>query len=109
MANNVDQLYRLQAALAHKPLNRTWAKGEILLGLFAAGVGMLVGEWAVARPAQVEWSAAAVAVFLFVLGGYLALAGSRSHLYQSSNELTAFLMEELHRLKNEGSPHEHPR
>jgi hypothetical protein len=48
-------------------------------------------------------------VFLFVLGGYLALAGSRSHLYQSSNELTAFLLEELHRQKNEGSPNEHPR
>jgi hypothetical protein len=109
MANNVDPVSRLRAALGYKPLNRTWAKGEILLGLFAAGVGMLLGVWAVAHPAEVQWSAAAASVFLFVLGGYLALAGSRSHLYQSSNELTAFLLEELHRLKNEGSPHEHPR
>jgi hypothetical protein len=109
MANIPDNAARLRAALGHKPLNRTWAKGEILLGLFGAGAGMLLGEWAVARPTEVEWTAAAASVFLFVLGGYLALAGSRSHLYQSSNELTAFLLEELHRLKNEGSPHEHPR
>jgi hypothetical protein len=109
MANNPDRVSHLHAALGHKRLNRTWAKGEILLGLFAAGVGMLLGEWAVARSVEVEWTAAAASVFLFILGGYLALAGSRSHLYQSSNELTAFLLEELHRLKNEGSPHEHPR
>jgi CHASE2 domain-containing sensor protein len=109
MANTADQLSRLHAALGHKRLNRAWAKGEIVLGLFAAGVGMLLGEWAVSRPAELEWGGAAASVFLFVLGGYLALAGSRSHLYQSNNELTAFLLEELHRLKTEGSPHEHPR
>src|ERR1043166_2501766 len=103
MSKTADQFSRLHAALGHKPLNRTWAKGEILLGLFAAGVGILVGEWAVTRPVEVELSAAAASVFLFALGGYLALAGSRSHLYQSSNELTAFLLEELHRLKTEGS------
>ena len=27
---------------------------------------------------------------LFVLGGYLAMAGHRSHLYQSNNQLIAY-------------------
>ena len=49
MANNVDPISRLRAALGYKPLNRTWAKREILLGLFAAAVGLLLGEWAVAH------------------------------------------------------------
>ena len=32
--------------LGYKPLNRTWAKLEILFGLTAAGIGLLLGNWA---------------------------------------------------------------
>ena len=31
-------------------------------------------------------------VVLFVLGGYLAMAGNRSHLYQSNNLLAAWIV-----------------
>jgi hypothetical protein len=42
-----------------------------------------------------DWSLAGGALVLFVLGWYLALAGHRSHLYQSNNELTAYLAEQI--------------
>jgi hypothetical protein len=45
------------------------------------------------EPQEASWLQAAAGLILFVLGGYLALAGHRSHLYQSSNELTAYLAE----------------
>jgi hypothetical protein len=35
---------------------------------------------------------------LFILGGYLALAGHRSHIYQSNNELAAYLAGEIRTL-----------
>jgi hypothetical protein len=35
---------------------------------------------------------------LFVLGGYLALAGHRSHLYRWNNRNTVFLLDEIRRL-----------
>jgi hypothetical protein len=38
-----------------------------------------------------------------VCARYLALAGRRSHLYQSSNELTAFLVEEIRRGSDKSS------
>src|SRR5947209_3701525 len=91
------RLARLYTALGHNPLSRTWAKAELLLGLAAAGVGLLLGAWAVSRAAEVEWLAAGLGLALFILGGYLALAGHRSHLYQSNNELTALLLEHLQR------------
>jgi CHASE2 domain-containing sensor protein len=103
MSADRQDLARLHAALGYKPLNRAWAKVEIILGLFTAGVGLLLGEWVLPRsPAAVEWGLAAAALTLFVLGGYLSLVGHRSHLYQSKNELTAFLVEEMHRLKAKG-------
>ncbi|MGF1581726.1 MAG: hypothetical protein ACFCD0_20545 [Gemmataceae bacterium] len=37
--------------------------------------------------------ARAFRLLLFILGGYLALAGHRSHIYQSQNDRTAYLME----------------
>ena len=93
----------LHSRLGYQPLNRTWAKLEIFLGLCAAGAGILLGDWALSRPpAQVEWGLAAGGLALFVLGGYLALAGHRSHLYQSSNDPTAFLAEEIRRLRDKG-------
>jgi hypothetical protein len=101
-ANEPQRLARLHAALGYKPLKRTWAEIELLLGLFAAGVGLLLGTWAVSRPAEVEWLPVALGLALFVLGAYLALAGHRSHLYQSSNELTSLLLEHLERLEGKG-------
>ncbi len=98
----LQRLARLHSALGHKPLNRTWAKVEILLGLSAVGLGLLLGAWAVSRPSEPEWTFAAAGLVLFVLGGYLALAGHRSHLYQSNNELAALLLEHLQRLEGKG-------
>jgi hypothetical protein len=37
----------------------------------------------------------AAGLALFVLGGYLAMAGHRSHLYQSNNQLAAYLANEI--------------
>ncbi len=109
MADRRDSVTKLHAALGHKPLNRTWAKLEILLGLIGAGAGILLGQWELARSAEVHTGLVAGALVLFVLGGYLALAGSRSHLYQSNNELTAYLIEEIHRLKEKADLDEHSR
>jgi hypothetical protein len=85
-----NALSELHAALGYKPLNRLWAKLEIVFGLAAAGVGIGLGT------SREMWPIFAVAgLVLFVLGGYLALAGNRSHLYQSNNELIAYLAQEL--------------
>jgi len=97
---NVD-LDKLRAALGYKPLSRGWAKMVILLGLVAVGLGILLGDWIV-HQAGVALELAAVALGLFVLGSYLALAGHRSHLYQSANELTAYLAEEFRRMQQKG-------
>ena len=96
-------LAELHTRLGYKRLNRTWAKAEILLGLFGCGTGLLLGDWALSRPAaEIEWGTVLGALGLFVLGGYFALAGHRSHLYQSENELAALLLEEIRRLKDKG-------
>jgi hypothetical protein len=50
----------------------------------------------------VEWAFAGAGLGLFTLGGYLALAGHRSHRYQSNNELAAYLVEELPRPIDQG-------
>jgi hypothetical protein len=88
-------LSQLREALGHKRLTRSWAKVEILLGLLATGLGLFLGEWAFGRSGDDPWLLAAAGLLLFVLGGYLALAGHRSHLYQSGNELAAYLAEEI--------------
>jgi len=92
-------LWHLGEALGHKPLTRPWAKAEILLGLLASGLGLFLGNWAFDRVGEVSWLQAAIGLLLFVLGGYLTLAGHRSHLYQSSNELAAYLAEEIRSLR----------
>jgi hypothetical protein len=91
-------LSHLREALGHRPLTRPWAKAEILLGLLAACLGIFLGDWAFGRAGESPWSLAAAGLLLFVLGGYLALAGHRSHLYQSNNELAAYLAEEIRSL-----------
>jgi hypothetical protein len=72
----------------------SWAKAELFLGLAAAGGGLLLGVWAASR-AEVEWLAASAGLALFVLGGYLALAGQRSHVYRSNIELESRLIARL--------------
>ena len=89
-------LNELHTRLGYKRLHRTWAKLEIVLGLTAAGGGLFLGDWSLARPEpEPPWLTAAAGLALFVLGFYLALAGHRSHLYQSANERLALLIEEL--------------
>jgi len=87
-----EMLTELQAALRYKPLNRLWAKIEIVMGLVAAGLGLFLISgipFFVGRNADIIWLI--TGLLLFVLGGYLAMAGHRSHLYQSNTELTAWL------------------
>jgi hypothetical protein len=98
VSDRAERLARLHAAIGYKPLNRTWAKLEIGLGLLAAGIGLLVGQQ---LPGPEGWIAG---LALFVLGGYLALAGHRSHLYQSNNELIAYLADELRTHTDRGHP-----
>jgi|SRR6516162_11345026 hypothetical protein len=96
-----EVLSRLDAALGHKRLNRAWAKAEILLGLLVAGLGLSLMHWV--KPDIENWYFVLGGELLFVLGGYLALAGHRSHLYQSNNELTAYLVKEMNALKRPGA------
>jgi hypothetical protein len=77
-----------------------WAKIEILLGLTGVGMALFLGGQQASRPGtQVEWEMVAAALALFVHGGYLALAGHRSHLYCSNLIMTAALTKEIQRSK----------
>lgn len=89
LAGELDRLY---TATGFRRLNPIWAKLEILLGLTAAGVGLVHGLSLSRRPETEvpEWAWLGP-LALFVLGFYLALAGHRSHLYQSQNRLAAYL------------------
>jgi hypothetical protein len=58
-----------------------WSKLEILLGLFAMRLAFSLPWQGV--------TALAVSAALFVLGGYLALAGHRSHLYDAMTRTAA--------------------
>lgn len=88
--------------LGYKPLNRTWAKLEILFGLTAAGIGLLLGNWAPHADPERMLLLLGGALALFVLGSYLAMAGHRSHLYQSLNEQTKLLQQAIHHLNDKG-------
>ena len=85
-----DPLDRLHRDLGLKRLNPLWAKLEIVFGLAAAGGGLLLGVWLIRHPDGGDPLFGA-ALALFVLGGYLAMAGHRSHLYQSNNRIAAHL------------------
>jgi hypothetical protein len=102
----LEEMYRRSGL---KRLSRTWAKVEIFLGLSAAGVGVLLGQWLWVRSSEPQWNLLAASLFLFVLGWYLALAGHRSHLYQSNNDLVAYLAQEIHRINIKAEPNEHSR
>ena len=103
-----QNVYEALRPLGLKPLNKAWAKVEIFLGLTCAFLGLLA---AFTNPADIRalgverepyFVFALLGMALFVLGGYLAMAGHRSHLYQSMNQLTAFLAEEI-RARNRGT------
>jgi LPXTG-motif cell wall-anchored protein len=96
-------LAELHGKLGYKRLNRTWAKLEILLGLAATGAGLLLdGYWLAQTGPRTMWLFPAAGLTLFILGGYLAMAGHRSHLYQSANERTAYLAEIIRSMKDKG-------
>jgi hypothetical protein len=103
MADREKDLSELYSRLGYRRLNRTWAKVEILFGLCATGLGLFLGDWALGQAGVgTSWSLAAGGLGLFILGSYLALAGHRSHLYQSQNALTAYLVDEIRNLKGKG-------
>jgi hypothetical protein len=98
-----DRLKQLHQALDHKQLNPLWAKLEIVFGLLASGIGLFFGFWVIVRsPNELDGLSLVGALILFVFGGYLALAGSRSHLYQSNNRLTAYLADMIRKLNDKG-------
>ena len=88
MANGQEQpLDMLHKELGLKRLNLWWAKAEILIGLSAAAVALFgPGEW---------FSHWLIRGSLFVLGMYFAMAGHRSHLYQSTNRLIAHVVSKI--------------
>jgi hypothetical protein len=94
-----DAVNRLHADLGLKRLNPFWAKVEIFGGLCAVAAAVaLMALWA-ARPSNEAPPAFALGgIALFVFGGYLAMAGHRSHLYQSNNLLTAHLADEIRKI-----------
>lgn len=76
----------LDALISHKvsagrPYSLWWSKIEILFGLGSAGLGI---AWAGEADLR-SWLTPA----LCSLGGYLALAGHRSHLYDAMVRRTA--------------------
>ncbi|MFQ3592315.1 MAG: hypothetical protein SNJ82_03880 [Gemmataceae bacterium] len=94
MPPSAERLVRVLSALGYRPLSRLWAKIEILLGLAAILAGLCLCLPAANRE-SLDLLPILLGAALFLLGGYLTLAGHRSHLYQSSNERLVLLMEEI--------------
>lgn len=67
-----EDLARVHAALGRPPANLVWAKVELFLGLSSAGIAVAMAP-----------TSPLLAAPLFACGGYLALAGHRSHLYDA--------------------------
>lgn len=99
----LKQLYEA-TGLGH--LSPVWAKLEILLGLLAAALGVVLAasgnSGLTLGDLVVRW---ALSVALIMLGAYLALAGHRSHIYQSQNRLTAYLAQLLSDTRNSRTEH----
>ncbi|HYV38546.1 MAG TPA: hypothetical protein VE988_22875 [Gemmataceae bacterium] len=90
-----DQLVKLDA-----DLGRTWAKIEILLGLLAASAGQFLGIWQLTgAKGELNFLLVLAGMALIVFGGYLTLAGHRSHLYRWNNRNTVTLIDEIRRLQ----------
>jgi hypothetical protein len=87
-----DAEARLRADLGLKPLSPAWAKAEIFLGIASVSAGHLCGIYAIVHLAEAAfWALIVASLLLQTLGGYLGLAGHRSHVYQSQNKLAAWL------------------
>ena len=83
---------RFYQELGLQRLSPAWAKAEILLGLTAVSAGHLCGIYAIVHLSGQQFGAlVAASLLLQSLGGYLALAGHRSHVYQSQNKLVVWL------------------
>lgn len=86
----------LHRALGMKELNPLWAKVEIFLGLIAAAIGLMMAvRFLPSASPETDWLRILISLALMVFGVYLALAGHRSHLYQSNNKLAAYLAGEI--------------
>ena len=92
-------LTELHCALGIKELNPLWAKAEIFLGLAAAAIGLIVVVRFLVASTETDWLPILTSMALMVLGMYLAMAGHRSHLYQSNNKLAAYLAGEIGKIR----------
>ena len=92
--NASKQMADLHDTLKMKKLNPIWAKAEIILGLAAATAGFLISVRMLLSGSEIsEWTFVFGGSAMMILGLYLAMAGHRSHIYQSNNRLTAYLAE----------------
>src|SRR5947209_15870281 len=104
-ADREASLTKLHTDLGLKRLTPVWAKLEIFGGLLAVAAGMVaITTWATHAAGDMPTAVVAAGVPLFALGGYLALAGHRSHLYQSNNLLAAHLADEIRKLSPKVRP-----
>jgi hypothetical protein len=102
MGDVQQMLEQLHADLGWKGLTPVWAKIEIIAGLATCALGVLLMQ-GVIPPIPLPPDAWALGLLLFTLGGYLAMAGHRSHLYQSNNALAAWLAVKLKQTNSSGS------
>lgn len=100
-----EQLRELHGDLGWKQLSSGWAKAEIAIGLLAASIGLLLIVRAAADSLlAIDWTGSVAGIGLFTLGGYLAAAGHRSHLYQSNNQLAAWLARKIRGIPEQHEP-----
>ena len=85
----------IEARMGLKTLSPTWAKAEIVLGLSCVWAAM--HPTFLLRLAEQPATATIWSFWLFLLGAYLAMAGSRSHIYQSANRVAEFLSRQIDR------------
>ena len=78
--------------LGYQRLTPLWAKLEIFIGLGAVGFAAALALSDALGQMFGGVGAGVMAWVLFVCGGYLAMAGHRSHLYQSQNAMLALLV-----------------
>jgi hypothetical protein len=96
MIDTETSLAELHSAFGMEKLNPVWAKMEIFLGLAAAAAGLMVAIRVLSSASvEIDWVRIIVSMALMVFGVYLAMAGHRSHLYQSNNKLTAYLADRI--------------
>jgi len=80
-AESLAEVYRL---LSRRPPSLWWSKAEIVLGLAAVSIGLTFFE--------AQEYATTLGPALMTLGGYLALAGHRSHVYDAMTRQTAVIL-----------------